>query len=444
MGFTDTLKNWLYVQDTPAAVETKVMPPVSIAPAASYPNYRVLNAGSLGTNLGTNTQATNTVFLSILSRIQSAARVVDWKAVWVKADGTEADAPTSPMARILTRPNAEQTWAAFVNQYLTQLLQHGNVFIYCDRVLAPSINAGQAQELRIMPSTTEVIGGQGWRQPVLGYQVPLPSGGYDQFTPDQVVHVKRWQLLDTSPYGLSPVQAAALQLQNLSMATRQRLKQLADGGPNVLLFSKASPELESLTTAQSDALVRKVTGPNKMTYVEGEYGTLQAGLSPVDLDIINSVKLDAGMVADVLNFPAQLLSTSEGNTFANVGEATKALYSDCVLPLLWELMDSLNHKLNDAKYRIQLDTSGVEPLKPNLVPLLTALASADYLSVHQKIDMLGLEKPIGEDVYILTKSAKVVKDLKEAPTSEALEIPTAPSAAPAALATGKNEAAPAA
>jgi phage portal protein BeeE len=155
MGFTDTLKNWLYVQDTPAAVETKVMPPVSIAPAASYPNYRVLNAGSLGTNLGTNTQATNTVFLSILSRIQSAARVVDWKAVWVKADGTEADAPTSPMARILTRPNAEQTWAAFVNQYLTQLLQHGNVFIYCDRVLAPSINAGQAQELRIMPSTTE-------------------------------------------------------------------------------------------------------------------------------------------------------------------------------------------------------------------------------------------------------------------------------------------------
>ncbi|MET4072985.1 hypothetical protein [Hymenobacter sp. UYCo722] len=95
-------------------------------------------------------------------------------------------------------------------------------------------------------------------------------------------------------------------------------------------------------------------------------------------------------------------------------------------------MDSLNHRLSDNKFQIRIDTNGVEPLKPNLVPLLTALATADYLSVHQKIDMLGLEKPIGEDVYILTRSAKVVKDLKEAPTPTALEVPNAAPITPAA------------
>ncbi|WP_354582768.1 phage portal protein [Hymenobacter sp. UYCo722] len=290
---------------------------VNLPPAVSYPNYRLLNPGSLSPLA--NPLATNTVFLAILGRIQAAARVVDWKAVWVKADGIEQDAPTSPMARLLTRPNAEQTWAAFVNQYLTQLLQHGNVFIYCDRVLAPSLNAGQTQELRIMPYATEVIGGQGWRQPVVGYKTPRVGGGYDEFTTDQVLHVKKWQLNDNSAYGLSPVQVAALQLQNLSLATRQRLKQLADGGPNILLFGKAgNAEVAPLTSEQSKALVREITGPNKLTYVDGEYGTVQAGLSPVDLDIINSVKLDAGMVCDVLGFPHQLLSTSEGNTFANV------------------------------------------------------------------------------------------------------------------------------
>jgi HK97 family phage portal protein len=439
MPILNTLSRVFLGQSEPeprGAVETKAQPVVSIVPTVNYPQYRVLNTSSLNP---LTRPASNPVFLSILGRIQAAARVVDWKAVWVKADGTEQDAPTSALTRLLDRPNAEQTWAAFVNQYLTQLLQHGNVFIYCDRVLAPSINAGQPQELRIMPADTEVIGGDDWRTPVSGYKAPRANGRYELFTTDQVLHVKKWQLADNDPYGLSPVTVAALQLQNLIEATRQRLKQLAAGGPNVLLFGKESEKLEPLTQQQGDELVRKVSGPQKMTYVEGEYGTVQAGLSPVDLDIINSIKLDAGQVADVLGFPAQLLSTSEGNTFSNVGEANKALYADCVLPLLWELMDGLNHKLAGDKYRFRIDTSGVESLKPNLAPMLTALAGVNYLSTHQKLDMLGLDKPEGDDSYLLPSGITVVRELKETP------VEPAPEATPDTTeATGKNEPAQAA
>jgi HK97 family phage portal protein len=426
MPILNTLSRVFLGQSEPAprvAVETKAAPVASIVPAVSYPQYRVLNTASFNPLAR---PASNPVFLSILGRIQAAARVVDWKAVWVKADGTEQDAPASSIARLLDRPNAEQTWAAFINQYLTQLLQCGNVFIYCDRVLAPSINAGQAQELRIMPADTEVVGGTDWRTPVTGYKAPRANGGFDLFTADEVLHVRKWQLADNDPYGLSPVTVAALQLQNLTEATRQRLKQLAAGGPNVLLFGKESDKSDPLTSEQAEALVRKVTGPQKMTYVEGEYGTVQAGLSPVDLDIINSIKLDAGQVADVLGFPAQLLSTSEGNTFSNVGEANKALYADCVLPLLWELMDGLNHKLAGDRYRFRIDTSGVESLKPNLAPMLTALASANYLSVHQKLNMLGLDKPEGDDAYLLATGVRVVKELKETPEPVAAEVPKVP------------------
>ena len=425
MPLLDTLKSWVIAQPAPVTAETKgAVPTVNIAPTVNYPNYQLLNVANYNPRLQ---PASNPVFLSILGRIQAAARVVDWKSVWVKADGTEAPAPTTTMGRVLTRPNPEHTWSGFVNQYLTQLLQHGNVFIYCETVMAPSTNAGQLQQLRIMPSTTEVVGGNNWRSPITGYLVPRQAGGYDTFAPDQVLHVKKWQLRDNDPYGVSPILAAALQLQNLSEATHQRLKQMAAGGPSVVAFSM-NPEAEDLSSEQAAAFARRINGPEKFTYVNGQIGTTQVGLSPVQLDIINSVKLDAGMIADLLMFPAQLLSTSDGNTFSNVGEANKSLYANCVLPLLWELEDALNHKLADSKYRVRIDTSGVESLKPNLAPLLKALDNASYLSTHQKMSILGQDPLDGqEDFYVLPKGASVVDlDFNPLGTPPAPALPAAP------------------
>jgi HK97 family phage portal protein len=427
MPLLDTLKSWVIAQPAPVTAETKgAVPTVNIVPTVNYPNYQVLNVA----NYNPRAQpASNPVFLSILGRIQAAARVVDWKAVWVKADGTEAPSPVSTLTRTLTRPNPEQTWSGFVNQYLTQLLQHGNVFIHCETVLAPSTNAGQLQQLRVMPSNTEIVGGQGWRQPVVGYRLLLLSGGYDTFTPDEVVHVKKWQLRDNDPYGVSPILAAALQLQNLSEATHQRLKQMAAGGPSVVAFNM-DPTAEGLDGEQAAAFARRINGPEKFTYVNGQIGTTQVGLSPVQLDIINSVKLDAGMIADVLQFPAQLLSTSDGNTFSNVGEANKSLYADCVLPLLWELEDALNHKLADTKYRARIDTSGVESLKPNLAPLVKALDNANFLTTHQKLRLTGQDPiPGSKDGYVLAKGAVAVDlDFNPLGPPPASVLPAAPAA----------------
>jgi HK97 family phage portal protein len=135
-------------------------------------------------------------------------------------------------------------------------------------------------------------------------------------------------------------------------------------------------------------------------------GTEQIGLSPLDLDLLNSLQADAGMIADLLHYPAILLSGSKSTTFNNYEQAEKALYNNCVIPLLYDLKEGLNQRLGGAfgdKVYIDYDLSNIEVLKPNLAALITAAATANFLTINEKRKMAGYPALVeGGDGFLLS------------------------------------------
>jgi len=134
------------------------------------------------------------------------------------------------------------------------------------------------------------------------------------------------------------------------------------------------------------------------------------------------VQADAGLIADLLNYPSILLSGTKSSTYNNVAEAQKALYTNCVIPHLHELRDGLNFKFGGAykdKVYIDLDLSGIEVLKPNVTALITAANSADFLTTNEKRRIAGFPVIPGADGYVLAQGQVYYAKLEDAQAAAA-------------------------
>lgn len=393
MPIYDTVKSW-FKPETKAIVGTdhlgRTNPVVITRAGGTFEVAYDANA---------NSAQLSTTFYSIVSAIQTTAKTIPWSAYCINSkDENGQKVPTSPLAKLAYRPNLYQSWSQFIIKYIGNYLSTGNAFIYF-------VAAGSASELHIMPTNTEVVAGKSWVEPITGYRVPLQNGGYQLFDLAQVIHVKTTSFTD-SLYGVSPVAVGALAIRSLDFNMKQRVYQLAKGGPDRVFFNKQAAEVEPLTTDQETALYRKLSNPREYTWLDFEIGTEQIGLSPLDLDLLNSMAADAGVLADLLHYPSNLLSGSKSTTFNNYGESKTALYTNCIIPLLYDLKDALNPVLGasfgDQVY-LDYDLSDVKELKPDLAPIIVAATSANFLTINEKRKMAGYPALVeGGDGFLLS------------------------------------------
>ncbi|UPL50552.1 phage portal protein [Hymenobacter sublimis] len=358
----------------------------------------------------------NSVFYTILTSIQTTSKSIPWNVYKVnKNDDNAQKLPKHHLASLLYRPNPYQTWTQFVVQYIGHYLTDGDAFIYVIWNTS-GLNTGKPQELHIMPRGTEVVAGTQWLATVQGYRIP---GATTVIPAADVLHMKAFNL-DGSLYGYSPVKAATLQLASVDFALKQHIKQLNMGGPKVVVFP--TDVAEELTEQQENELDQKINQSQRFTWSAYPLDTAQIGLSPVDLDILNSINADTGMVADLLGYPSVLLSGTKSSTYNNVAEAQRALYNNCVIPILKDFRDGLNHWLGktygDDVY-IDIDTSGIEVLKPNLSELITAAAAADFATINEKRRMVGLPALEGGEGFLRSAAISYVKTIDEIDTMAA-------------------------
>ena len=338
-------------------------------------------------NANANDAQLSTTFYSIVSAIQTTAKTIPWAVYKVNSKDEAAEKlPDSPLANLLYRPNSYQSWSQFIVKYISQYLSTGNAFIYF-------MEAGSASELHVMPLSTEVVAGSSWAEPVAGYRVTLAAGGYQSFALEQVIHIKTSSFQD-SLYGISPVAVGALAINALNNNMKQRVYQLARGGPGRVFWNASGADVEPLTEEQERDLYLKIKNQREYTYLNNPIGTAQIGLSPVDLDLLNSMAADAGTLADLLHYPSVLLSGSKSTTYSNYNEARKALYNDCIIPLLYDLKEGLNFRLGavfgDHQY-IDFDLSTIDALKPNTAALIASVSSANFLTIDEKRGVAGFE-----------------------------------------------------
>jgi len=344
----------------------------------------------------------------------------------------------SRLNELLRYPNEEDTWADLIEQWCGFKLLTGNSFIYA-KMIEGGANNGKPYELYALPAQyMAIIANVEVFPPVrVGYQ--LYYGKMWTFDTKEILHDKYfnpyWTVTGNELYGQSPLMAAARTLTRSNEAKTASVASFQNGGPAGVLFMNDDRFDPTSGTQQAQALKKSISEKggasnyNSIAVSGYKVDWKQIGLSPVELNIIESEKWDMKSLCNIYGVPSQLLNDADNKTYNNQIEGEKALTLRCAIPLLDAITDNLNRKLHsDWGYRgtnvyIGYDIQVYQELEANKAEQVTWLNNAWWISPAQKMEIMGLKNPD----YIPTEEMQklyVPSSLQPIDQFQPLEIPT--------------------
>ena len=386
----------------------------------------------------------NPVVYSIVSFIAQKAGAIPWGVYEVKNDKalhsyksansynlntkiikTKAlvALPDHELNAIFLKPNILQGWAEFIEQVVGFKLVTGNSYIH---MIGPTagLNKGSIREMWNIPSQIirPVAGDR--MEPVRGYKYlaqnePIPA--------NEIIHLKYW----TPEYfngqnllGLSPLRASLRLITKSNASFDSSVGALQNQGAFGIISATKDTQL---TEEQADMierkLMKKVGGPDnrgKNIVTSADLKWQQMGMSPVDLNIIESDRMDLRALCNVYHVPSELFNDTANKTYSNTKEAGSAVYTNAVLPALNQFRDALN-KFISSKYPglyCDYDASMISELQDDLQMMATSLSSIWYLSPNEKRDLLNFSadetNPLMNEYWVpsglMPMSASLVTD----------------------------------
>ena len=309
---------------------------------------------------------------------------------------------------LLKYPNEEDCWSDLVEQWCGFKLITGNSFIY-GKLIEAGNNQGKPYELFALPSQyMAIIANINVFPPTrAGYQ--LYYGQMWSFDTKEILHDKyfnpQWGVTGGQLYGQSPLRAAAKNLTRSNEAKTAAVASFQNGGPAGVLFMNDDRFDPTSGQAQAQALKKAVSEKsgslnyNSIAVSGYKVDWKQIGLSPVELNIIESEKWDLKALCNIYGVPSQLLNDSDSKTYNNQREGEKALTLRCAIPLLNALTENLNRKLHtDWGYKgtnlyVDYDLSVFGELEANKAEQTAWLNTAWWISPKQKLDIMNIEVP---------------------------------------------------
>ena len=309
---------------------------------------------------------------------------------------------------LLKYPNEEDCWSDLVEQWCGFKLITGNSFIY-GKLIEAGNNQGKPYELFALPSQyMAIIANINVFPPTrAGYQ--LYYGQMWSFDTKEILHDKyfnpQWGVTGGQLYGQSPLRAAAKNLTRSNEAKTAAVASFQNGGPAGVLFMNDERFDPTSGQAQAQALKTAVSQKggaanfNSIAVSGYKVDWKQIGLSPVELNIIESEKWDLKALCNIYGVPSQLLNDSDSKTYNNQREGEKALTLRCAIPLLNALTENLNRKLHtDWGYKgtnlyVDYDISIFGELEANKTEQTEWLDKAWWISPKQKLDIMNIEVP---------------------------------------------------
>jgi HK97 family phage portal protein len=309
---------------------------------------------------------------------------------------------------LLKYPNGEDTWADLVEQWCGFKLITGNSFIYA-KMIEGGANDGKPFELFALPAQyMAIVANIEVFPPVrVGYQ--LYYGKMWTFDTKEILHDKYfnpyWTVTGNELYGQSPLRAAARTLTRSNEAKTAAVSSFQNGGPAGVLFMNDDRYDPISGTQQAQALKKSISEKggasnfNSIAVSGYKVDWKQIGLSPVELNIIESEKWDMKSLCNIYGVPSQLLNDADNKTYNNQREGEKALTLRCAIPLLDAIAEQLNRKLHsDWGYRgtniyVGYDIQVYQELEANKAEQVDWLDKAWWISPAQKMEIMGIKNP---------------------------------------------------
>lgn len=290
----------------------------------------------------------NTTVYSIINRIDAMRKQATLKLY----DTNGKEVTNHELLKYLDKVNAQLSTNDFITQLFVYWLTIGEFFVY---KLAPDVglNKGKVQELYMLPSgDVEIIEGTIF-EPIRGYRI---EGNYNIELPyESVYHGKKfnpnWNE-ERTLHGMSPLRAASRTVSKLNQIEITEQKQFENQGAPYILFKESStdPMQNRMTDPQRDEVIKKVKNAAKENnrglplVLKDKFGKLDLGQKLADMTVIESSNSGVIALCAVYGFPPELLGYGK-KTYNNMATARKAAWTDCIIPNLVTVSETLNECL---------------------------------------------------------------------------------------------------
>jgi len=343
----------------------------------------------------------NVIAYRCITELATSAAQAPWLLQRVDGSGNKVDLSEHALLDLLRRPNPDQGGSAFIEAVTGYYNISGNTYI---EGLAPTgkvpleLNTLRPDRMKIIPSLTGVAAYE--------YEV---GGRTKRWNADdgEVLHIKTFNPTNDW-YGMSPIEAAAYSV-DVHNATLEWNKALLDNRaqPSGAMVYAPKEGPATMTDEQYLRLKQEVddqyTGARnagKPMLLEGGLTWQQIGLSPQDMDYINSKNVTSRDIALAFGVPPMLLGIPGDNTYSNMQEARMALWEQNVLPWLYKLRDELNNWLVpkfDESLRLSIDEDSISALSPRRERVWDKVQGADFLTINEKREAVGYAPVKGGD-----------------------------------------------
>ena len=336
------------------------------------------------------------------------------------SDGELVKVDNHPLQLLLNSPNEEQPRDDFMEAWVSFLTLAGNAYVEMN---GPSEN-GPPQELWLWrPDRVTIVPGEESireiKMNVNGQEVVLPY--------ERTLHAKFFH--PTNDYfGLTPLQVArrTTDINNSTTDWNGALVQNY-GAPSGIITTPEQVQLNEPERRRISRVIRRLFGggrnAGKTHLLEGGLQYQQIGLSPKDMDFIDSQKMTREEICAIFGVPPQMVGIQDKSTYNNYSEARQSFYQDTVLPTLDKIVSVINHKLAPLysdRTVVGYDRSEIEALQEDANELWKRVNENHALTINEKRVRIGLPEIPGGEVLLIPKI------LEATPTDSVLTVEEAP------------------
>jgi HK97 family phage portal protein len=363
----------------------------------------------------------NVIVYACANLIAGACAQIPWllyeKGTLRKAKRVEIE--KHPFFDLVERPNPYMSESEFMQALITYRLLSGQAYV---QAVGP--NPSMIKELHLWrPDRTKVIPGTNGYPAAYQYEA---NGGKIEERVDfisgrsPVLHMKRFHPLNDF-YGLSPIEAAMLGIDQHNQAGTWNLQLLLNAGmPSGVIQAEASTTnpMATMSQEQRDRLREELKesfqgsrNAGKPLVLEGGLNWKQMSLAPKDMDWLNAKDTSARDIARAFGVPPMLLGIPGDNTYSNYKEANMAFYEQVVLPEMEQIAAWWTHWLLPAidparagKLVVDFDVDQIDAMAPKRAEIWDQTQKAEFLTINEKRERLGYDEIDGGDELLVTSS----------------------------------------
>lgn len=351
----------------------------------------------------------NATVYRCISLIAKTCAGISWE-LYEKKGNKATEIQDHDLITLMNRPNPMMGQSQFFEALISFFCIAGNTYI---ESVGPSDKAPPLELWPLRPDLMKIVPSR------FGYPAKyiLKTGDAEKVWDCDfmsgvipVLHMKTFNPIDIW-YGMSPMEAALLNVDQLNQSNRWNLALLQNNAsPSGVLKVETSDvnPTGSLDDKQYTRLKeefdRNYAGSRnagKPMILEGGLNWQSIALSPKDMEWLAGKETTVKDVCNVFGVPVMMLGYGD-TTYSNYEEARLAFYEDTIIPIMKFLQTELNNWLTPkfgTNLELRYDADDIEPLVAKREKKFTSLATANWITQNEKRKACGYEEMKGWDVF---------------------------------------------